>query len=165
MELAKWRRRNDFATRHSEEPVNSTRSNPRRRFIRHTADVPLQVRTVREGSRVPGHGVNVSVGGLAFESAEPVPSGTTLEVRIDEVQPPFEAHAEVVHCEPEGDHYCIGVQFLDASDAFRARMVEQVCSIERYRRGVQEREGRTLTPQEAAAEWISTQAERFPDSE
>lgn len=142
----------------------STRSNPRRLFIRHTADVPIEVRTVREGARAKRRGVNVSFGGLAFESDEPAAPGTTVEVRIPEVEPPFEARARVVHCEPEGDHYCIGVQFLDAGDAFRVRMVEQVCSIERYRRTVREREGRELTREEAASEWIRENAERFPDS-
>ena len=141
----------------------STPGETRRRFIRHTADVPLKVRTVRESTRASRRGVNVSFGGLAFESDVPVPHGTTIEVRIDQVKPPFEAHARVVHCEPEGDHFCIGVQFLDASDAFRARMVEQVCSIDRYRQEVREREGREMTGQEAAEEWIRQHAARFPD--
>ena len=143
--------------------MDSTLTDPRRRFIRHTADVPLEVRTVRESRRASRRGVNVSFGGLAFESDDPLAHGTTLEVRIDQVKPPFEAHARVVHCEPEGDHYCIGVQFLDAGDAFRARMVEQVCSIDRYRQQVREREGRELTGQEAAEEWIRDHAARFPD--
>jgi hypothetical protein len=143
--------------------VTSTLSDSRRRFIRHTADVPLEVRAVDERAGETLRGVNVSFGGLAFESDGPLAYGTTLEVRIDQVKPPFEAHARVVHCEPEGDHFCIGVQFLDASDAFRARMVEQVCSIDRYRRQVQEREGRELSSQEAAEEWIHRHASRFPD--
>jgi hypothetical protein len=143
--------------------VTSTLSDSRRRFIRHTADVPLEVRAVDEAGGETLRGVNVSFGGLAFESEGPLAYGTTLEVRIDQVKPPFEAHARVVHCEPEGDHFCIGVQFLDASDAFRARMVEQVCSIDRYRRQVREREGRELSSQEAAEEWIRRHASRFPD--
>ena len=143
--------------------MTSTLNDSRRRFIRHTADVPLEVRTVDEGAGETHRGVNVSFGGLAFESEDPLVYGTTLEVRIDQVKPPFEAHARVVHCEPEGDHFCIGVQFLDASDAFRARMVEQVCSIDRYRREVEEREGRELSSQEAAEEWIRRHASRFPD--
>ncbi|HEV2733732.1 MAG TPA: PilZ domain-containing protein [Longimicrobiaceae bacterium] len=143
--------------------VTSSLTDPRRRFIRHTADVPLEVRTVRESAVESRRGVNVSFGGLAFESDGPVPHGTTLQVRIDQVKPPFEAHAQVVHCEPEGDHFCIGVQFLDAADAFRARMVEQVCSIERYRREVRRREGRVLSGQQAAEEWIHENAARFPD--
>ncbi|MEW5926624.1 MAG: PilZ domain-containing protein [Gemmatimonadota bacterium] len=143
--------------------MTSTLNDSRRRFIRHTADVPLEVRAVREGAGETHRGVNVSFGGLAFESEDPLAYGTTLEVRIDQVKPPFEAHARVVHCEPEGDHFCIGVQFLDEGDAFRARMVEQVCSIDRYRQQVREREGRELSSQEAAEEWIRRHASRFPD--
>ena len=56
----------------------------------------------------------------------------------------------------------MGVQFLDATDAFRARMVEQVCTIERYRTQVREQEGRELSAHEAAAEWIGKFAGRFP---
>jgi hypothetical protein len=43
-------------------------------------------------------------------------------------------------------------------------MVEQVCAIEQYRGEVLENEGRELTAQEAAAEWIGRYAGRFPDA-
>ncbi len=56
----------------------------------------------------------------------------------------------------------MGVQFLDASDAFRVRMVEQVCAIEEYRRQQVEEEGRELSREEAAREWIATYGSRFP---
>ncbi|HEX7243077.1 MAG TPA: PilZ domain-containing protein, partial [Longimicrobiaceae bacterium] len=65
--------------------MTSTLSDSRRRFIRHTADVPLEVRTVRERAGGRRRGVNVSFGGLAFESEVPVAHGTTVEVRIDQV--------------------------------------------------------------------------------
>jgi hypothetical protein len=41
-------------------------------------------------------------------------------------------------------------------------MVEQVCSIERYRRLMESEEGRVLTRDEAAQEWIAKYAGRFP---
>jgi hypothetical protein len=81
------------------------------------------------------------------------------------VLPPFEARVRVVWTRPEAEGYCIGVQFMDEADAFRARMVEQVCSIERYRREVEAKEGRRLTRDEAAQEWIRRYAGRFPGSE
>jgi len=136
--------------------------NPRRAFIRHTADVPIEVRTVPGGPAQARESVNVSTGGLSFTTDERLEVGSTIEVRIPEVDPPFEAPARVVWASPEGERHCVGVQFLEASDAFRVRMVEQVCSIERYRREVQEREGRALTSQEAASEWIGKYAGRFP---
>jgi len=136
--------------------------NPRRAFIRHTAGVPIEVRSVPGGPARTRDSVNVSAGGLSFVTDERLEVGTTIEVRIPEVDPPFEAPARVVWASPEGERHCVGVQFLEASDTFRIRMVEQVCAIERYRLEVQEEEGRTLTTQEAAAEWIGKYAGRFP---
>jgi hypothetical protein len=42
-------------------------------------------------------------------------------------------------------------------------MVEQVCHVESYRRAVEQREGRQLTAEEAAEEWISRHASSFPN--
>jgi len=137
-------------------------ANPRREFIRHAADVPIQVRAADDAAAHVGQGVNVSVGGLSFLSDCKLETGSVIEVSIHAVNPPFEARARVMWAQPDGDGWCVGVRFLDAADAFRARMVEQVCEIERYRRGVEETEGRVLTSPEAAAEWIGRFGERFP---
>lgn len=140
------------------------RYNPRRTFIRHTAGVPLEVTCVPGSPASTLQSVNVSTGGLSFVSDEHHALGAIIQVRIPTVDPPFEARARVVWTKPERDGFCVGVQFLDENDAFRARMVEQVCAIEQYRGEVWENEGRELTQQEAAAEWIGRFAGRFPDS-
>jgi hypothetical protein len=140
------------------------RYNPRRTFIRHTAGVPLEVTCVPGSPASTLQSVNVSTGGLSFVSDEHHALGAIIQVRIPTVDPPFEARARVVWIKPEGDGYCVGVEFLDANDAFRSRMVEQVCAIEQYRGEVLENEGRELTQQEAAAEWIGRFAGRFPDA-
>lgn len=137
---------------------------PRRRFIRHTADVPIEVRTVSAQPSRTQPGLNVSEGGLSFVSDDDIPLGSTIEIRIPAVHPPFEAHARVVWRKPEDRRFCIGVEFLDAAAAFRARMVEQVCAIEEYRRQVFRDEGRILSRDEAAREWIGMFADRFPKS-
>lgn len=138
---------------------------PIRRYIRHTLDVPLEVKL--GGTRHTGldHGVNVSHGGLAFLSDKCLDIGEIIELLIPTVDPPFEAEARVVWCRPERKRFLVGVEFLEAGDAFRSRMVEQVCSIESYRQRVRETEGRALTSGEAAAEWISKYAGRFPHTE
>jgi hypothetical protein len=145
-----------------EATATGTHYNPKRAFIRHTAGVPIEVRAVPGSAPLTLESSNVSVGGISFTSEVDFALGSIIEIRIGEVDPPFEARARVVWTSPEDDHFCIGVNFLDASDAFRARMVEQVCAIERYRREVEEREGRVLTAPEAAAEWIGRYAGRFP---
>lgn len=147
------------------ESSAATRENPRREFIRHTIDVPLEVESVAGAEFREKHSRNVSSGGLAFVSADCPRVGDLLKLRIPTVRPPFEAAARVAWCRPEDDGYLVGVQFVDSAAAFRSRMVQQVCSIENYRREVQEREGRELSTQEAAAEWIEKYAGRFPDSE
>jgi c-di-GMP-binding flagellar brake protein YcgR len=144
-----------------EATTNRPADNPRREYIRHTSDVPIQVRTV-EGEQASGRGRNVSHGGLAFVSDLCPAQGATIEVSIPDVDPPFQANARVAWCRPENEAFLVGVEFLDRSDAFRARMVEQVCTIERYREQVREEEGRELSAHEAATEWISRYAGRFP---
>lgn len=153
-----------------------------REFIRHTFDVPIEFRLVEgvvatdlgplppvgtsdgDGSRVTsaGHSVNVGFGGLAFQSNFCPRPGDFVELRIPSVSPPFVARAKVAWCRPESGGYLIGASFLDASDAFRSRMVQQVCAIENYRKDVLEKEGRELDTQQASAEWIEKFAGRFP---
>ena len=142
----------------------AARTNPRREFIRHTVDVPLEVKTLDGNGRHEEQGLNVSFGGLAFSSDACLNVGDVIELRIPTVDPPFEANARVAWCRPEGHHFLVGVEFLDANDAFRSRMVQQVCAIEHYRREIERREGRILDSRQAAAEWITRFADRFPDA-
>lgn len=140
-------------------------ANPHRKYLRHTVHVPLEVHHVADSADSMEDGVNVSFGGLAFLSRSCPGIGDVLRLRIPTVKPPFEADARVAWCRPEADKFLVGVEFLDAAAAFQSRMVEQVCAIERYRQEVQQQEGRALTTQEAAAEWINKYAGRFPGTE
>lgn len=143
------------------DAVKDTHPKARRSFIRHTVGVPIDVRAVSGSAATKQQTVNVSVAGLSFVSESALEPGSTIEISIPHVQPPFHALARVSWSAPEHGRYCIGAQFLDAGDAFRARMVEQVCEIERYREEVA-RSGRVIDAQQAAAEWIAKHAEQFP---
>jgi hypothetical protein len=55
------------------------------------------------------------------------------------------------------------MRLLNPEEAFKVRMVEQICHIEHYRKEVLASEGRRLTTQEAATEWISKYSSKFPD--
>ena len=137
--------------------------NNTREYVRHSVDVPLEVTTVPSLPGATRKGVNLSYGGLSFLMEECLDHGQIIHLRIPTIDPPFEANARVVWCRPEGDAWLVGVEFLDSTDAFQSRMVQQVCSIENYRKEVLQNEGRRLTTQEAAAEWINKFAGRFPD--
>ncbi|MAT65990.1 MAG: pilus assembly protein PilZ [Gammaproteobacteria bacterium] len=136
-----------------------------RSYIRHPCDIPIEFS--EDTARYPSRErlSNISQGGLAFSAARPQRRGQILRLRIPDVQPPFEAPARVSWCNPVGEGYEVGVEFIMPDDEFRARMVEQVCYIEHYKRRVQELEGRELTGEEAAREWIAKYAARFPDLE
>ena len=145
-----------------ESKTQDERTQPdRRAFIRHPASVPVRVERLCAGSvsRV----ADVSHGGLSFVCAQPHEPGAELLVRIDSVTPPFRARAQVAWCHTERGRYRIGVHFLNRTDAFNARVVEQICAIERYRREALEHEGRYLSGEDAAREWIERHAAEFPN--
>ena len=134
-----------------------------RQFIRHPVDVPVEIGIAAAGSPSAVRTHDISAGGLAFHSNVSIAPGIDVEIRISHVQPAFEVHARVAWCHPHHESgFELGVSFLDADDAFRARMVEQVCHIEDYRMSVYRRDGRQLTSQEAADEWIAQYAAQFP---
>lgn len=136
-----------------------------RSFIRHPTDIPIEVITDPNEMMTDQPLSNVSLGGLAVQADECPEVGTLVRVRVSLVKPPFEAAGRVVWCRPREKGYDVGIEFAEKGDAFRARMVEQVCHIEQYRREVLEREGRTLSGQEAAREWIVRYASSFPSGE
>ena len=68
----------------------------------------------------------------------------------------------VVWCTQIDENYEIGVRFCDTRNAFRIRILEQLCHIENYRQERQKSEGRNLSREEAAQEWISRYAYNFP---
>lgn len=134
-----------------------------RSYIRHPADIPINIDTPRR-AQVEGASrlTNVSHGGLAFDSKEEIPAGKVIRIKISSVDPVFEAEGVVTHCSREAGLYVIGVEFIEPDDLFVARMVEQICHIEHYKREVEIREGRHLSGQEAAREWIDKYAAHFP---
>lgn len=98
-----------------------------RSYIRHPADIPIEVSAAGTSVRPVRHTFNVSVGGLAFESNFAFLPDAIVAIRIPGVRPVFETRARVVWCSVGAQGYELGVEFLDPEDAFRARMVEQVC--------------------------------------
>ena len=133
-----------------------------REYIRHPSTIPLEVKITDR----PGHRQeylnNVSVGGLSFRSQEKLTSGVTISIRIPLLGEVVQVNGQVVWCHKLRDAYEVGVAFLDMEEAYRTRMVEQICHIEQYKAQVWEQEHRKLTSEQAAAEWIQKHAGSFP---
>lgn len=136
-----------------------------RSFIRHPSDIPIEFSEDTATYPVREHLNNVSFGGLSFTSSRPLQPGHVLWLRIPDVQPPFEAPARVSWCHRNHQFFEIGVEFVMPDDEYRARMVEQVCYIEHYKREVRQTEGRELSGEDAAREWIEKYAGEFPELE
>jgi hypothetical protein len=105
---------------------------------------------------------NVSEGGLCFLAQVELEPGYPVHLRIPVIEQEFEADGIVVWCHHVATGYEVGVRFADAQDRYFVRLVEQLCYIEEYRREVERDEGRRLSSEEAAAEWIANFAAEFP---
>lgn len=134
-----------------------------RNFIRHASDIPLSVHIETDNTPQAHQSLNISEGGLSFIAEQPIPVGKTVSITVPSISSHFKLQGEVVWCKKLGKHFTIGVQFHNSEENFTARMVEQVCHIESYRKYVLQKEGRILSSDEAAEEWIKKYADRFPD--
>ncbi len=132
--------------------------------MRHPSAVPVRY-TLLNGKNVEctEHSLkNISGSGLSFHASEPLGIHTKIRLTIRVKIPPFEADASVVWCKPVKGHYEIGVRFIHKDADFNLRMVEQICHIEQFKRDIYEKEGRRLSNEEAAVEWIAKHAKDFP---
>ena len=137
-----------------------------RKFIRHPVDVPIQVTPDwvedEHDETLDQTITNVSLGGLAFVSPKPLRVLDRVQVCIPFLKRDNTLIGNVVWCERSSNGYEIGIEFEKSRDVFRLRMIEQICHIEHYRKEVLLQEGRELTTQEAASEWIAKYASDFP---
>ena len=142
-----------------------------RKFIRHPTSVPIEIAIEELDSGDTGDGadgvdasanlINISAGGLAFNLLHPVSIGARITLSMPEVWPNYSAQGTIVWCRECNTGFEAGVQFNEPNEAFKTRMVAQFCQIEDYRRDMHRKEGRRLSSEEAAREWIVQYAEEF----
>ncbi|MGB1239846.1 MAG: hypothetical protein ACPG4U_16630, partial [Pseudomonadales bacterium] len=130
----------------------------------HPREVPVQVVVSDDQAETP-EGGNSQGTGVYVPTTQPFAINTRVEVEINVQSPPFMATGYVSCCEPcaSGKGYRLGVIFDCPETAFAVRMIEQICHIEQYRQQVSVREGRELSSDSAAQEWIRLHAADFPE--
>lgn len=145
-----------------------------RKYIRHPSDIPIDFQIDEADTPVVHKMKDISMGGLCFSTDRHMERGTKIHVHIPvamqvNTDPSesglfdrFEADGVVAWCRAEGNGFAVGVQFADPDTQFGLRMVEQVCHIEHYRYDVLQVQGRQLTSEEAAKEWVERYAAEFP---
>ena len=133
-----------------------------RNFIRHPIDIPIKV-IESEGEDCLNQSLHdISIGGLRCLSDKPLAVGAEIKIIIDLVDPVLEIPGIVIWCRPADESYELGIEYQGEEDVYSLRMVEQICHIEHYRKEVQIREGRNISSEEAAREWIAKFAGEFP---
>lgn len=136
-----------------------------RKFIRHPNQFPIDIKVDEaEPDHIDSSMINISAGGLAFRVPRALSVGAKLTISMPELWPDYQAQGHVVWCRDVGGYHEAGIQFAEASEAFKARMVAQFCQIEDYKRAIQINEGRLLSREEAAREWIGRYAEEFAET-
>ncbi len=133
-----------------------------RNFIRHPADIPIKIirNDGKDCHRQPIQ--DISIGGLRCRFNEPLAIGDEIKIIIDLVDPVLEIPGRVIWCRATDTAYEIGIEYRGEEDVYRLRMVEQICHIEHYRNEIQIREGRNISSEQAAREWIAKFADGFP---
>lgn len=134
-----------------------------RKYIRHPTDIPIDVVANEAPDSSPQCLHDISYGGLCFDSPTHLKIGSDILIRLYLRKEPCKIRGHVVWCEKKEAGFEVGVVFHDADEAFHVKMVEQICHIEQYRQQLLKEEGRELTSEEAATEWINRYAEEFPD--
>ncbi len=134
-----------------------------RGFLRHPIDIPIELEVIGKSSSATQQLNNISLGGLSCEIDEYLEQGTLVRIRINCVTPVFEMIGQIIWCLEKKKGYDVGIEFDDKDQKiFTLRMVEQICQIEHYKKEVLHKDGRELTSEEAASEWVSKYASEYP---
>ncbi len=132
----------------------------REQYIFHPRQIPIHLEAT--GSLFGGDQQQPGYGGLRCRWRDGIAIGCLLRISIPALDPLFFASGQVSWRRLQVDDYELGLVFLDPQQAYRMRLMEQICHIRCYRRWVLEQEGRQLDSQQAAQEWIHRYAGRFP---
>jgi hypothetical protein len=133
-----------------------------RRFIRHPTDFPILVSISGVANGAPAHLCDISQGGFACQLERELLPNDKVTLNIPCLNHAQRVAGRVVYCKAGAQGYRVGIQFDDEKEAFKLKMVEQVCQIEHYRCELR-RKGRELDAETAAHEWINRFGKEFSD--
>ena len=139
-----------------------------RQYLRYPADVPILLSAdplrrdaLNSELDFKGDMLDVCQGGVSLQSSSAVSVGSHVCLTIASVSPTYRGCGKVMWCKKTVNGFDVGISFLDQEEAFRSRMVQQICQIELYKQRVFELEGRLLDGEQAASEWIEKHASYF----
>lgn len=135
-----------------------------RYYLRHPTEIPILLKIKNPPQTLEDTCRDYSAGGLSCLSDLFISPGSAVRITISFSQPDLTASGHVIWCHKHSTGYLMGIGFDDPGQAYSVRMIEQICQIESYRLK-QRRDGRQLSSEKAAIEWIKLHAADFPTSE
>jgi hypothetical protein len=132
-------------------------------YIRHPDEIPVSVQVSQNPPNSCAQVLDSDFLGISFLSDQDYAKETLLDLMIPVNGSFFETTGIVAWSQPtQTKAYRIGLYFDNAEIAYAVRMIEQICHIEAYRQRVEAEQGRPISQESAAAEWIQTFAHNFP---
>jgi hypothetical protein len=128
-------------------------------FVEHPSSIPIDTEALEISSyseSAPG-----SFWGLKIQSVRQAPLGAPICITFALGKGKIKAQGKIVRCEANGDGYDLWVQFSSFIDCHKARMAEQACQMEAWRKE-QESHGETLEPNLAYSKWLNLFSSGFP---
>jgi hypothetical protein len=133
-----------------------------RKFARYPSEIPIQCQTA-QGQPVENPRMqNVSGDGLCFTASTKIDPNNELRITFPLDGKAIHIKGKVAWCMDMDSHYELGVSIDLDSEETDALCFDILCDIEYYRQQVQEKDGRKLSSDEAAAEWITKFKHRLP---
>ncbi len=136
-------------------------SSDKRRFYRHPLSVPIEYQEQAHKNR--SSTVDISEGGLCFISEKSFTKGSALHLRIPVGDQVFKVEGHVAYSERviSQNRYRVGVIFRDSSNAFQAKLAEEMLQVKLYQKKISSELGYEIPEEEAARRWIEKYAKQF----
>jgi hypothetical protein len=128
-------------------------------LIYHPLLVPVNIRNVREEVEMRSG----CMGELAVHSPTRFSVGSQVLLSLYMAESTPSLYCRVIWLFGSEGRYLMGLTFDGEDEAYKMRMVEQLCHIHAYQHVVAKQEGRLLSDEDAAREWIDRYSKDFPE--
>lgn len=131
------------------------------RFLPHPDDIPVELTLRKCPPLAPQRLHSISLGGVACNSPRGWRRGAAVTISMPSLGDDACYPGYVAWSHKHAGGYRIGIVFTDEQTLFGARMGEQVCQIEHYRRLQQQQSSQPLDIEALALEWVGHHAVEF----
>lgn len=129
-----------------------------RRHVRHVTGIPIEVSLDYQQNYQAAEDTitNVSLGGLCFVANDRLDINESIQVRFPVLDEETLIDGKVVWCNKTAKGYEVGLEFNNPAEVERLKMIDQIRQIEDFRNDTERQDGRKLSSEQAAREWISS---------